>query len=325
MAGVGATEPVERYRWSSTDPEEATEYLRATYTDFRPPRIPDEGFTFWTQHAASGPLAVSRLRHSGPFQSCVEPPTSLLVVQTLTGGPYHLLDGGREVSGPLKLSPTWSSYDTGWEDVSVQVVSLDLDEVARIGAELSGLEPSAVSFTSAAPVSSALAGYWCRLSTHVHDEVLDSDALMGEPLVRANTLRGLAVALLATFPNTALDVLSEPGGAGDAAEPATVRRAVEFMDAHAHEDIGLTEIADAARIGARSLQLAFRRHRDTTPLEYLRRVRLEGAHRDLLDADPTRGDRVESIAARWGFAHPGRFSVIYREHFGQSPSATLRR
>lgn len=103
-----------------------------------------------------------------------------------------------------------------------------------------------------------------------------------------------------------------------------MRRAVEFMDAHAHEDLGLTEIADAAQIGARSLQLTFRRHCDTTPLEYLRRVRLDNAHHDLQAADPTRGDRVETIAARWGFGHPGRFSVLYRQKYGRFPSATLR-
>ena len=148
---------------------------------------------------------------------------------------------------------------------------------------------------------------------------------MAEPLVRATVVQQLASALLATFPNTALDALTDPFAHGDGnGEPATVRRAVDYMDAHAHQDIGLTEIAEAARIGARSLQLAFRRHRDMTPLEYLRRVRLEHAHRDLRDGDPTRGDRVEAIAARWGFAHPGRFSVVYREHYGRSPSATLR-
>jgi AraC-like DNA-binding protein len=305
MTVVEAREPVARYRWSTGDPEEATEYLRATYTDL-------------------GPLSIGRVLHSGPFRSRAEPLSSLVAVHTLAGGPHHVDDGRREARGTLKLSPTWAAYDTGWDDVTVQTVVLDPGEVARVGAELSGLEPEAVVFSSAEPVSPALAAYWGRLSTHLHDEVLASDVLMGEPLVRANTVRGLVVALLATFPNTALDALTGPGVRDDGSEPATVRRAVEFMDSHAHEAIGLAEIAAAARIGARSLQLAFRRHRDTTPLEYLRRVRLEGAHRDLVAADPTRGDRVEGIAARWGFAHPGRFSVIYREHYGRSPSATLR-
>jgi transcriptional regulator GlxA family with amidase domain len=30
------------------------------------------------------------------------------------------------------------------------------------------------------------------------------------------------------------------------------------------------------------------------------------------------------IAARWGFAHPGRFAAIYQGSFGHAPSATLR-
>jgi AraC-like DNA-binding protein len=327
MAGVASRpEPVMRYQWASTDPDATTEYLRETYTDFEPVKVDPEGFTFWTEVASTDLFGIGRLRHSGPLRTRCAPPSALLVVQNLAGGPHHVEDSSGYVGGPLKLSPTWSDYETGWDDVTVQVAVLDHAEVSRIAAELSGLEPEAVAFTSAAPVSAALADYWSRLATHVHDDVLTSDALLSAPLVRANTLRQLATALLATFPNTALEVLNDPGvGEGGAAEPATVRRAVEYMESHAHEDIGLTEIADAARIGARSLQLAFRRHRDTTPLEYLRRIRLESAHRDLLAGDPTRGDRVELIAARWGFGHPGRFSVIYREQYGRSPSATLRR
>ena len=324
-AVVARPAPVTRYRWASTDPDETTEYLRATYTDFRPPRVPREGFEFWTDVASAGTFTVSRLRHSGVLRMPAEPTPDLVVVQTLAGGPHHVDDGREQTAGTLKLSPTWSAYDTGWSDVTVQTVVLDPVQVARVGAELSGLEPDAVTFAGMCPRSAALATYWSRVCTHVRDSVLSSDDLMAAPLVRAGALRQLASALLATFPNTVRDALDDPvGPATGRAEPATVRRAVEYVDAHAHEDIGLTEIAEAARIGPRSLQLAFRRHRDSTPMEYLRRVRLERAHRDLQSGDPTHGDRVEAIAARWGFAHPGRFSVLYREHYGRSPSATLR-
>lgn len=325
MAGGSRPGAVTRYEWASTDPEAANQYLCETYTDFRPEKVDPAGFTFWTEVAGTDLFGIGRLRHSGPVRARCDPPGAFVVVQDLAGGPHHVDDGSGAVAGTLKLTPTWSDYGTGWQDVTVQTTVLDQDQVLRVAAELSGLEPEAVAFTSAAPVSLALADYWRRLSTHVRDDVLSSDALMAAPLVRANTLRHLATTLVTTFPNTALDVLMDPATSdGGQAEPATVRRAVDFMDAHAHEEIGLTEIADAARIGARSLQLAFRRHRDTTPLEYLRRVRLESAHRDLIAGDPTRGDRVEAIAARWGFGHPGRFSVIYREHYGRSPSATLR-
>jgi transcriptional regulator GlxA family with amidase domain len=71
------------------------------------------------------------------------------------------------------------------------------------------------------------------------------------------------------------------------------------------------------------VQYTFRRHLDTTPLEYLRRVRLDRAHRDLQRADPA-VDTVTAIAGRWGFTHPGRFSIAYKRMFGTAPSRTLR-
>ncbi|WP_018332700.1 helix-turn-helix transcriptional regulator [Actinomycetospora chiangmaiensis] len=108
------------------------------------------------------------------------------------------------------------------------------------------------------------------------------------------------------------------------AEPAALRRAVEYIEAHAGEDVSLDEIAQAARIGPRALQLAFNRHRGGSPMAYLRQVRLARAHRDLETADPTRGDTVAAIAAAWGFANPGRFATMYRETYGVSPSRTLR-
>jgi len=103
-----------------------------------------------------------------------------------------------------------------------------------------------------------------------------------------------------------------------------LRRALDYIDEHAGEDIGVEEIAAEARIGARGLQMLFRRHRDTTPLAHLRQVRLTRAHADLQAADPTAGDTVGAIAARWGFANAGRFSVEYRRVHGRSPSETLR-
>jgi transcriptional regulator GlxA family with amidase domain len=105
--------------------------------------------------------------------------------------------------------------------------------------------------------------------------------------------------------------------------PALLRRAIVFIDENAHTAIGLTEIAAAIHVTPRAVQYMFSRHLGTTPLTYLRRVRLYHAHRDLAAADPMT-DTVTAIAARWGWAHPGRFSVIYKSTYGQSPSSTLR-
>ncbi|MGV0720594.1 helix-turn-helix transcriptional regulator [Mycolicibacterium elephantis] len=107
------------------------------------------------------------------------------------------------------------------------------------------------------------------------------------------------------------------------AQSALLRRAIAFIHENADNDISLSDIAAAVNVTPRSVQYTFRRHMNTTPLEYLRRVRLCHAHRDLRKADPT-VDTVMAIAGRWGFAHAGRFSRIYKQTFGQSPSRTLR-
>lgn len=98
---------------------------------------------------------------------------------------------------------------------------------------------------------------------------------------------------------------------------------MSFIHENADGDIGLAEIAAAANLTPRAVQYMFRRHLGVTPMEYLRRVRLDLAHRDLQAANPA-VDTVNSIAGRWGFAHAGRFSVAYRRAYGMPPSATLR-
>ncbi|MGW7072290.1 helix-turn-helix transcriptional regulator [Streptomyces sp. NPDC054855] len=107
------------------------------------------------------------------------------------------------------------------------------------------------------------------------------------------------------------------------ATPATLLRALAYIDSHAHQDVTLTDIARAAYASPRAVQEAFRRHRGTTPLAYLRRARLEHAHRDLEAATPDTST-VTRIAAHWGFAHTSRFAGHYRSAFGQSPGMTLR-
>ncbi|OXR41485.1 HTH-type transcriptional activator RhaS [Nocardia cerradoensis] len=141
------------------------------------------------------------------------------------------------------------------------------------------------------------------------------------PLVAATASQYLAATVLHAFPNTA-GFEPTPVDRRDA-HPLTVRRAVAYMESHIHEDIAVTDIAAAAYVTVRALQLAFRRHLDTTPTAYLKRLRLRGAHEDLITGSADDGDSVATIAAAWGFGHPGRFAALYRRHYGRSPAAVL--
>ena len=110
-----------------------------------------------------------------------------------------------------------------------------------------------------------------------------------------------------------------------AVAPNALRRAVAYMEAHAEEPIRLRDIADAAGTSSRSVQHAFVRHLDASPMSYLRRFRLEQAHRDLQLADPGACDTVSAIAKRWGFAKAGQFASSYSRRYGVLPGHTLRR
>ncbi|MGC4780329.1 helix-turn-helix domain-containing protein [Micromonospora zamorensis] len=71
-----------------------------------------------------------------------------------------------------------------------------------------------------------------------------------------------------------------------------------YAEAHADRGVTVTDLAAEARLSVRALQNAFRWHRDMTPSQYVRQVRLERAHRDPQVADPSTGATVAAIAAR---------------------------
>jgi AraC-like DNA-binding protein len=102
------------------------------------------------------------------------------------------------------------------------------------------------------------------------------------------------------------------------------RRAVEFIEAHLQDDIGLRDIVASSGASLRSLYRSFERAHGTSPMAYLRQRRLQEAHTELLSADPGTV-RVTDVALRWGFAHLSDFALRYRESYGCLPSETLRR
>ncbi|GGL62752.1 hypothetical protein GCM10010129_02960 [Streptomyces fumigatiscleroticus] len=201
------------------------------------------------------------------------------------------------------------------------ITMLDPGLLTRVAATAPGYVPQPVRLTGHRPHSPAAARHLQAAIGYLRDHVLADPAVADQPLVASTAAQYLAAAVLNTFPNTAL---ADPTGRdrGDA-HPATVRRAVAYIEDRADQDIAVAEIAAAAHVTVRALQYAFRQHLGTTPLGYLRRVRLSHAHRELLDADPRGGTTVTEVAARWGFFHPGRFAALYRDAYGRPPRQTL--
>ena len=318
---------VRRSEMETSDPERAREWMTQAYGG-HVPRLSGnrEGFRMRVASVGTERFRVDEMVHTMELDALTEPYDAVMITNPRAGR-YWAQEPRRDFRlgpGGLLLLDARHELHAGWSPIDQQIVRLEGGPVAREVEGLTGVPASQVRFEMSEPRTESHARYWSAVVARAAG-VLAVDEVADTPLVQAELFHMLTVAMLTAFPNTALDAVDDPlvRGAGRA-EPASVRRAVEFMDAHAREDIGISRIAEASRLGVRGLQAAFRRHRGQTPLEYLRRVRLEGAHRDLRAADPTRGDTVAAIAARWGFAHPGRFSVAYREAFGCHPGETLR-
>jgi AraC-like DNA-binding protein len=102
------------------------------------------------------------------------------------------------------------------------------------------------------------------------------------------------------------------------------RLAQEFIEEHHDEAIRMEDLCRETGFGVRTVQRCFREYFDLTVSEYLKALRLDAARRELAVAHPSH-HLVTEIALRHGFRHLGRFSVEFRQRFGESPSQTLAR
>lgn len=107
-----------------------------------------------------------------------------------------------------------------------------------------------------------------------------------------------------------------------AVRSASVRRAIDYFEAHASSAISLADVAEAAGVPERTLYDAFLRFEGVSPMRYLRNLRLDRVWNKL--ATSGGNDSVTSIALSSGFAHLSRFALDYAERFGERPSETLR-
>jgi AraC-like DNA-binding protein len=100
-----------------------------------------------------------------------------------------------------------------------------------------------------------------------------------------------------------------------------LRQTLDFIAAQP-APVSIHDVAKAAGIGVRALQLAFQDQLGMTPHSYLKRVRLE-AVRSALRAPDAPGT-VGKIARHWGFSNMTRFVAEYEQAFGSRPSRRRR-
>lgn len=140
------------------------------------------------------------------------------------------------------------------------------------------------------------------------------------PLHDARALLQLRDALLIEWLEALPDRIDAPELPTVAARKRLVDAACERMLARPDAPPSMLEVCRHVGASRRTLNYAFQHVLGTSPVRYLRAVRLAGVRRELRAG---RGP-VQDVAARWGFWHPSQFAADYRRQFGETPSTTLR-
>lgn len=310
--------------FSTTDPVGAHQYICDAYSNTSMRLIGDQTSVHMRdeQHDL-GWFTVSDFRHSAGLEQISEPIGRLMLARVVEGQWQCDTIGEDRQAGPGDIClvaqpdrPCLIRWDTS---VHLQFVSIDPATLLDVAGAPGDLVPR---FTSLTPVSAGTKQLIGSVMDHVVNDVVGNPAAAQTPRVLQSTARTLAAALLETFPNTATrdPVVRDRI---DAARSRVLRAAVAYAHDHAHEDISVGDLAEAAGASRQAVHLAFRQHLQTTPRHYLDRTRLDRAHRDLTDLDP-RTTTVEQVALLWGFAELERFRRHYCRIYGTSPELTLR-
>jgi AraC-like DNA-binding protein len=180
---------------------------------------------------------------------------------------------------------------------------------------------SQIDFTSCISIRAASTHSWINMLSLFADQLFRVDSVLNQPMVGLPFVDSLVCGLLLAADHPYRSVVT---GETQMMSPRAIRTAVEIIEEEAHLPLTVSSIAARCHVSVRSLQQDFRRYMDTSPMAYLREVRLRRAHQSLLETDPS-VTSVASVAYHWGFTNLGRFAAVHTARYDEPPAATLRR
>ena len=206
-----------------------------------------------------------------------------------------------------------------WEEGTRQVL-LQIDRAAmmdHLAAQLGHRADRTLTFSGALDLTTGPGATLRQLVLFLVREADAGRSALGRGLIGRQIEATLMSGLLEAHRH---DYAAHIGRSRAAPRPRQLRLAEGYIEANLDQPLTIEEVAAAAGISPRALQMIFRRDRGTTPLAYWRDLRLARAHEDLAAGLGS----VTEVALKWGFVHFGRFSTAYRARYGLSPRETLQ-
>jgi AraC-like DNA-binding protein len=314
-----------RSEWTTSSIEEAHALVAAAYTDSHlRVRGSAEGFRYEYSRYDIGPVRFDRITntlHTDYWSA----PIGCAVVTRVLARTIDIEIGRRDSRfgrGDIFLAAhPYAGHHTLLRGSRLELVSIDVPLLQEVAGDAGPPGELLSRLRFGHRLAPGGARYWQHTVNYLTRSLPANPAAEASPLVVGAAGRMVAAALLAAA--TTERASARPADRTDAT-PATLGRAFAFIEANPDLDISVADIARAARVTTRAVQLAFRKHLDTTPTAYLRRVRLDHARQELRSAVTGDGTTVSAVAARWGYFNPSRFTAHYRLTYGELPSQTLR-
>jgi AraC-like DNA-binding protein len=307
------------------DPEEAHTYITDVYIPHRLETRDGQVLNFRLRYLDSERLTVGHLVYGADAELLVPPMRDCyhmnltLHGQTINSQRGHWASTEAGHSGVL-FNPN-DAFTVRWSPEAVQyAVKLPRRSVeAHLGKLIHRPVERPILFDLGFDLTSP-AGQSLLSTVHfLRQELARPGGIATMPVARDQLESLVLTQLLLAIPNNYTELLRTP-------EPpvrnAHVQRVVDLIEAHPERDLTLAELAHAAGTTARALQRGFKDVVGMSPTAYVRAVRLDRVHAELL-SEP--GVAVTDAAMKWGFFHLGRFAQQYRERFGVVPSQTVRR
>ncbi|WP_093116756.1 AraC family transcriptional regulator [Salinihabitans flavidus] len=327
MEGTAQAVPLARHRrFHTADLDEAREIVSRHFCAHRLDRRSVDGRFDACQNRARGRhVSLNYLRYGADV--AIEPGEleSFFLIQIPLFGTAAIQNGCRTVRSDPRtaslLNPdrrTKMRWHAGCEQLLVQIDRAYMHETVQhlTGCDITG----GLRFDPRLDLTRAGLRGWYRGVRALVRAAESAEAFTGTDSLHQRLIEETLVAdLIEAQPSTISPLLDR---LSPAAPPAALRRALTVIHDRMEGPLSLPAIAAAAGVTPRSLQMAFRRELDVTPMQYLRDLRLRFARHLLLEgaSDMTVGE----ACYRSGHAHFGRFSTAYREKFGESPHQTLR-
>jgi len=108
----------------------------------------------------------------------------------------------------------------------------------------------------------------------------------------------------------------ENATSGNRAEPVAIWKARKYIEAHADEELSLTQVAKVVNMNANYLSEKFKQVTGTNFVEYVARTRFANAC-DLLCKSNL---RISEIAFAAGFQSLSQFNRVFKRFSGKSPT-----